>query len=583
MNLQFDKGYAGVLIVVLSLMAAIGAGYLMNVQEVTYTKENHEQVADITGLFDKGTAPEYIEYNPSANLTGYHTTSDRNDKYFGGVEYTPSVDTRGNPLVNNYPLRFTPSVSAATSYVLDSNLEQLDPPTSDSNFVYWGLVPGTEKVGLAYSSGGEHSSGTYNPIYPEGSTVKPSMVSVRTVLAEWNIGTADGVVIDIPVSANSPIAGELAISTISKNIHFIYTTTYTAHTVNYDPNAMISQIYIDMPTNTCTVYYADPNAIPKSGLSLDNIYIAYGGETYQGQGQILSDTISYYTVTIPATQYLDITKGVVPIGDTTPPSPITGNIVSFITSPSGIATIPSIVVEDGVSYTVADDVITFSDGHVMTAPDIIGYEFTSWTPASGTITSSTTITINYTPTTFYTVTFTVDPAGSGSVNYNSISVPINTRYWIGMHDNQLRFSYNNTVIIAHPASGYRFDDWYLNGSAVSEGTVTDNITITVGFVFSATPYSSLVMTAYDAMGLNNAYVYNGAIANITPYDDGEFEYWVSDIESGYGLVLNTATDTLIGTLNGNPGDTVTIRISQTDGSATGYGDYTFTIVAAPGE
>ncbi|MBQ7701282.1 MAG: hypothetical protein IJT54_02650, partial [Candidatus Methanomethylophilaceae archaeon] len=56
----------------------------------------------------------------------------------------------------------------------------------------------------------------------------------------------------------------------------------------------------------------------------------------------------------------------------------------------------------------------------------------------------------------YTITFTNSPSAGGSTTYSSLSVPSGTTFWIGNNDNQIRFSYNSTLVTASAASGYKF-------------------------------------------------------------------------------------------------------------------------------
>ena len=69
--MKFKSGMLGLCIVVLALFGTILAGFCLDVESQTRTVTNYEYVTDETGLFDIGNAPQYIEYNPSSNYTGY--------------------------------------------------------------------------------------------------------------------------------------------------------------------------------------------------------------------------------------------------------------------------------------------------------------------------------------------------------------------------------------------------------------------------------------------------------------------------------------------------------------------------------
>ena len=85
--MKFDKGILGVVIVVIALFGTIFAGYILNVQEETVSVNEYNRVTDVTSLFQFSEQPDYVEYNPAKNYTGY--------SYLGtsGVDYTPSVTT----------------------------------------------------------------------------------------------------------------------------------------------------------------------------------------------------------------------------------------------------------------------------------------------------------------------------------------------------------------------------------------------------------------------------------------------------------------------------------------------------------
>lgn len=62
---------AGCMIVVVALLGTVLAGFCLDVSKETRPTTDYDYVTDVTGLFDIGQAPQYIEYSPSTNFTGF--------------------------------------------------------------------------------------------------------------------------------------------------------------------------------------------------------------------------------------------------------------------------------------------------------------------------------------------------------------------------------------------------------------------------------------------------------------------------------------------------------------------------------
>lgn len=85
----------GLCVVVLALIGSAMAGFLLNVDKVEKTTTGYNYVTDITGLFDISDDPQYIEYNPASNYTGY-TADVVNLDVPTGISFQPSS------VANNY-------------------------------------------------------------------------------------------------------------------------------------------------------------------------------------------------------------------------------------------------------------------------------------------------------------------------------------------------------------------------------------------------------------------------------------------------------------------------------------------------
>lgn len=94
--MKFNNGYFGACICVLALLGCGLAGFFASVEKDTRPVTNFDYVTDVSGLFSYTDAPEYIDYNPSSNITGYGATTWLYPTS-GTVIYSPSST------VNSYP------------------------------------------------------------------------------------------------------------------------------------------------------------------------------------------------------------------------------------------------------------------------------------------------------------------------------------------------------------------------------------------------------------------------------------------------------------------------------------------------
>lgn len=128
--MEMRDGMLGVVIIAIAISIALFGSYLAGVtpHEEEYT--NYEYLTDVNVLFDYDTTPRYIDYDPSANYTGYYTNdtfSESANRYYFAVD---EVGFEPSGTVNNYKVPLPPTFSETTI----SDLSQL----SDTN------VPGTD-------------------------------------------------------------------------------------------------------------------------------------------------------------------------------------------------------------------------------------------------------------------------------------------------------------------------------------------------------------------------------------------------------------------------------------------------------
>ena len=119
---MWSRGMLGCCIAVLSLMGTVLAGFALAVDETTTTGTEYQYVTDISGLFDHSDVPQFVEYNPAANWTGYYTAG---SSPTSGINYTASARA------NSYPVQQEATKLTTTTLDLTSmGLPAADPPGS---------------------------------------------------------------------------------------------------------------------------------------------------------------------------------------------------------------------------------------------------------------------------------------------------------------------------------------------------------------------------------------------------------------------------------------------------------------------
>ena len=90
--MQFRQGMLGVAVLAVAIAGALIGAWVMSMDVEEREVINFSPLTDITGLFDTEMAPQFTDYSPSSNYTGYWTSTsvDGETRYFDGVDYTPA-------------------------------------------------------------------------------------------------------------------------------------------------------------------------------------------------------------------------------------------------------------------------------------------------------------------------------------------------------------------------------------------------------------------------------------------------------------------------------------------------------------
>lgn len=104
--MKIGRNYLGVLLVTLCLFGSAMFSILLNVDTESVTTTRYDYITDVTGLFEHTDTPQYIDYNPIKNYTGYSNLipSDLNPS---------GLDFERSNAANNYTILINPSTSSA--------------------------------------------------------------------------------------------------------------------------------------------------------------------------------------------------------------------------------------------------------------------------------------------------------------------------------------------------------------------------------------------------------------------------------------------------------------------------------------
>lgn len=140
-KMKFKAGYLGVAVITLALLGSILSGFLLNVDKDKVTTTGYEYVTDITGLFDFSDTPQYVDYSPASNYTGFKNTIPNPD-YPTGLSFTTST------IANNYRVptyESTPTTGPSGTINNNTSLVQV----SNDTVIYANTEEGYGPTGLA--------------------------------------------------------------------------------------------------------------------------------------------------------------------------------------------------------------------------------------------------------------------------------------------------------------------------------------------------------------------------------------------------------------------------------------------------
>ena len=207
----------------------------------------------------------------------------------------------------------------------------------------------------------------------------------------------------------------------------------------------------------------------------------------------------------------------------------TGGIVI----PTEIASVPT-----GSAITVNGNQITIA-GTIVTARADTGYSFSSWSNASGTITSTRTITANF-EVNYYTIAFNAGTGGRASVD--SVSVPYDST--VSTDGDVIAFSTSGLprFVTAIADNGYKFTSWDNVPSHIT-GDTTIGLTFThIKLYMASSDTSKGGAVAYRQttdgiwVALANGYEATPGVtykATATAFTNYVFDYWTDSTDPDF--------------------------------------------------
>ena len=288
------------------VFCAIVATVALDVQEETVEVTTYEYVTTTTSLFDYDQSPQYIEYDLAKNYTGYYTADSQ--PYWDGTGqkgsgyYTTST-------VNRYILNLAPGDASSTTenMVSDSlakeyehtNIHFYGPDGIDSHSA---MDMGNPVENFAINLGNillsdfitQYSLTDYNKITltPVDDAISHRLLFIST----------DDLFYDSPWYFQAYTYAD----TIDEYDQFAYGGVVRDTTVG-----PLSCVY-NLTTGIVSVY-SSPTPTPSTfirDIPVAKLLIVYGGESAPAY-TTFGSSIHIEAETLPATEYLDITKGVI--------------------------------------------------------------------------------------------------------------------------------------------------------------------------------------------------------------------------------------------------------------------------------
>lgn len=292
--MQFRQGMLGVAVVAVALAGALIGSWVMSMDVEEREVIKYAPLTDITGLFDSEMAPQFTDYSPSSNYTGYWTPSsvEGDSRYFDGVDYTPA--TRAN----NFRVNLPPIESTSGTVEMPA-----DSPSDQINQL-WVYSYRNGSNGYTFSDSVE-------------SIKMADVIALVTQQTSGELRLASNDNADVVVSQTSAdlVADWLIIANhadfTSNDRYNVMTMEYRDHAAHPTSGHMLSlSCIVNLDKKIVTMFYDNAFQTSIGDISLDQCVVIYGGDSGATADVILGDDGAYRFQLFPPNTYMDPSKGV---------------------------------------------------------------------------------------------------------------------------------------------------------------------------------------------------------------------------------------------------------------------------------
>lgn len=302
---RFRKGMLGLTIAIVAIMGSVLLGFATSVTETTEREQRWDYLGDISGLFDYSKEPQYVEYNPAANWTGYndldrnhynYETSD-NANLYPIINRSEPVEGSLNLLDSNH-LFENPIVDRTGAYIDDDSLFISDERNPN----------GASHIMNGYAGLGIKNPRTVNQL---------CAAKLSDIIPLMGLSAQDNqVIINLQTEQN------FIVSKITDWTDYTWTDPgssqkHYCHWLDLTEAAKVTKIVIDPSTltargydnsgNTRFVSYCSDIALSFNSKKVSN------GATFESGG--LGKVLTFQKVQVEPTEYLDTSKGIQPLQD----------------------------------------------------------------------------------------------------------------------------------------------------------------------------------------------------------------------------------------------------------------------------
>ena len=246
--MKFKAGMLGLCIVVLSLLIGVSGTVLLNVDKTPVNTTDYDYITDITGLFEASREPQYLNFNPASNYTGY----------------TNSVTSQYNPT----GLVFT-STGSANNYRVPTAIAtpSAGPSGTVNNDTSTGLISGyTDYITYGISNDEKVNGGLYTAFLDDA---KISYLSTWLTSVFGDLSDYSDVVINFTYPATASPTQKAIISATTGTL-----APPLAQGSKYVSGNHPSKITVDPSNMTCLIDWEDGTT--GGPYSVYDCYISYG-------------------------------------------------------------------------------------------------------------------------------------------------------------------------------------------------------------------------------------------------------------------------------------------------------------------